>query len=142
MVIIAGSGYTHLYALCIHRKLKVTGLKHKQLLHMNGKTRTLGFVSYIFHVESCFSQCIYLARADCYVMLLPTATGIAIECLLLPWKQRPLWCTASIDFHCVPKWLPWQLLSCWQVAVPTSEYLSKNENNQQKSRSALTHKLG
>ena len=26
------------------------------------------------------------------------------SCILLPWKRQPFWCTASIDFHCAPKW--------------------------------------
>ena len=28
----------------------------------------------------------------------------AFACILLPWKRRPFWCTASIHFHCAPKW--------------------------------------
>ena len=36
----------------------------------------------------------------------------AFACILLPWKLSPFWYTASINFHCSPKWPPWQLPSC------------------------------
>ena len=42
----------------------------------------------------------------------PTSSTEVVACILLPWKWRPFWCTASIDFHCAPKWPPWRLPSC------------------------------
>ena len=41
----------------------------------------------------------------------------AFACILLPWKWQPFWCTASIDFHCAPKWLPWWLPRCCYVVM-------------------------
>ena len=54
------------------------------------------------------SSCEPYYRADAAIK-----TQLAILCcILLPWKWRPFWCTASIDFHCAPKWLLWRLPSC------------------------------
>ena len=55
------------------------------------------------------SNCQYHAT-DYHASRLPCHfTYRAFACILLPWKQRPFWCT---DFNCAPKWPPWRLLSC------------------------------
>ena len=54
---------------------------------------------------------VFAYRQEAYAAV-STVTNRAFACILLPWKWQPFWCTASIDFHCAPKWPPWWLPSC------------------------------
>ena len=52
----------------------------------------------------------------------------AFACILLSWKRQPFWRTASIDFHCAPKWPLWRLPSCCNAVTSYANALLCKHN--------------